>query len=127
MCLPLPTDCGKIAGRFIGKIAKPINHGETILSIEEETPRRASQQQIWIPLVVGVVMFSVGLFAGYFVRPFISPQAEETETASIPSPPSSGSGQAGNQEVMAFLIRETRHFKGDTDAPVTIIEFSDFK
>jgi protein-disulfide isomerase len=70
-------------------------------------------------------MFGLGLFAGYLVRPLISPQ--ETEVATVPSLPSPEPGQSGNQQVMSFLVEETRHYKGDPDAPVTIIEFSDFK
>ena len=29
--------------------------------------------------------------------------------------------------IMDFLLSDARHFQGDADAPVTIIEFSDFK
>lgn len=31
------------------------------------------------------------------------------------------------QELMKILFEETRHFKGDPDAPITIFEFSDFQ
>ena len=30
-------------------------------------------------------------------------------------------------ETMAFIIANTRHFKGDPNAPVTIVEFGDFQ
>ena len=35
--------------------------------------------------------------------------------------------RAAAQRVMEMLISQTRHFKGDPNAPVTIIEFSDFQ
>jgi hypothetical protein len=34
---------------------------------------------------------------------------------------------ANLQELMAYLLPQVRHFKGDPAAPVTIIEFSDFQ
>lgn len=93
--------------------------------IEEtiETESQAVASRPWLaPLIAGLVMFVLGLGAGYFGRPLITP--EETPVAVAPPP---SSGQAGNQEVVAYLVENTRHFKGDPSAPVTIIEFSDFK
>lgn len=34
---------------------------------------------------------------------------------------------SGNEELMAYLVSRTRHFKGNPDAPVTLIEFGDFQ
>jgi hypothetical protein len=93
-----------------------------------ETNPQATQtpiyQRIWFSPVVALATFALGLIAGFYGRPLLSP---ETGEASLPSPVSGDPGQGGNQEVMDFLIEETRHFKGDPSAPVTIIEFSDFK
>jgi len=81
----------------------------------------------WFPLFVGTAIFFFGLFSGYFLRPYIE-QPQEGAKDTAPQNPSVGvSEQAGNQEVMEFLIRETRHFMGNPDAPVIMIEFSDFK
>jgi protein-disulfide isomerase len=41
--------------------------------------------------------------------------------------------EAGNAQatptpsIMEFLLSDARHFQGDSDAPLTLIEFSDFK
>jgi protein-disulfide isomerase len=34
---------------------------------------------------------------------------------------------AQQQELMTAVVERTRHFHGDPNAPVTIIEFSDFQ
>jgi hypothetical protein len=98
----------------------------------------------WATPLVGIIMLVVGLAAGYFGRPFLSydgqpntselhPQTTNTEAPTTPqttavtsittTPPDLNSPEA----LMELLISQTRHFKGDADAPVTIIEFSDFK
>ncbi len=84
-------------------------------------------QRIWFIPVIALAMFLLGMLAGYFGRPLISPQPEGSDDVAASGTPNTAAGQGGNQEVMAFLIQETRHFKGDPNAPVTIIEFSDFK
>ncbi len=45
----------------------------------------------------------------------------------LPAPEGDVPTEADMQELMTFLTEETRHFKGDPDAPVTMIEFSDFR
>lgn len=42
--------------------------------------------------------------------------AEEKENATPPTP-----------TIMDFVLADARHFQGNADAPVTIVEFSDFK
>jgi protein-disulfide isomerase len=50
------------------------------------------------------------------------------EQAGQQQPPSPDPEAAATpDELMAMLIEQTRHFQGDPDAPVTIIEFSDFQ
>lgn len=95
--------------------------------------------QSWATPVVGVVMLIIGLLAGYFIRPLLTSitSAETTPVAAIP-PTQSAAGstavapdatnQAANlEELMAYLVPQVKHFKGDENAPVTIIEFSDFQ
>ena len=88
----------------------------------------------WATPIVGVLMLAIGLLGGYFGRPFLLPQSPES-VASSPSgmaSPSDALASSQNQpsspdELMAFVISQTRHFKGDPNALVTIIEFSDFQ
>jgi hypothetical protein len=93
--------------------------------------------QTWATPIVGLVMLLVGLAGGYFGRPFISsaekaPPALETASASepqvsAPAATTSPEEQASRQEMMDFIVSQTRHFTGDPEAAITIVEFSDFQ
>lgn len=95
--------------------------------------------QSWATPIVGLIMLAVGLLAGYFGRPLIAQQLQtKTPIAAAPAvtsaPTSSSSGTsaatqppASLKEVMDILIPQVKHFKGDPNAPVTFIEFSDFQ
>lgn len=86
-------------------------------------------------------MLVAGLLIGYFGRPVVTarlagatatPAATATTVAAtVPEAPEisvNPNPQPRNQEeLMAYLVAQTRHFKGSADAPVTIIEFSDFQ
>ncbi|GAB4536130.1 MAG: hypothetical protein Kow0063_21190 [Anaerolineae bacterium] len=86
---------------------------------------------------VGVVMLVIGVLAGYFGRPLITPQPLEAAGAPVAAADDAEPSVAGDigpaasdpsaQRLMDALVAQTRHFKGDPDAPVTIIEFSDFQ
>jgi len=89
-------------------------------------------------IAVGLVMLVVGTMTGYFGRPLVTPQPlEATPAVSVDTPgpnvASDTSNASPSQEnpsaetVMAAIVAETRHFKGSPDAPVTIVEFSDFR
>jgi protein-disulfide isomerase len=88
--------------------------------------------QTWATPIVGLVMLVIGLLAGYYVRPLTLAQANKT----TPNLPVVGTPQvviptadnsAAQQSLMDSLIPKMRHFKGDPNAPVTIIEFADFQ
>lgn len=89
----------------------------------------------WATPIVGVVMLVIGLLAGYYGRPLLagtqdsanaggSAAAEPTSGVSQVEPPANN---ASSEEVMAFLTSNIRHFRGDENAPITMIEFSDFQ
>ena len=97
--------------------------------------------QTWATPIIGIVMLVAGLLLGYFGRPLLSnggPSAavapgnniEPTVVAANQSDPQAASNEgspASTPTLMEFLIGQTNHFKGNPDAPVTVIEFSDYQ
>ena len=81
----------------------------------------------WSIPIIGLAMFLIGMFAGYNFRQNDSTQntISAAGTQSLQQPPA----QLGrsNEEVMEYVLAQTRHFQGDPDAPVTLIEFGDFQ
>jgi len=91
-----------------------------------------------IPLatvLVAVIMLGIGVLLGYFGRPLVEPQpVAATVVASAdtgnPSAASGADRPASNPSaatLMDAVIDQTRHFKGDPGAPITIVEFGDFQ
>jgi protein-disulfide isomerase len=76
--------------------------------------------------VVGVVMLIVGLLVGYYGRPTLDKWSglPTPAQAAIVGPQPLPQSQ---DELMPYLISQTRHFKGNPNAPVTLIEFADFQ
>jgi hypothetical protein len=88
-------------------------------------------------------MLVVGLLGGYLGHPWLAPALSPTptklavEATSVPPSESSSSASAEQpvpedqaarqQQLMEMVLSQTRHFKGDQNAPVTLIEFSDFQ
>jgi len=101
---------------------------------EENKPSSAltiNIQSWWTPIVGGVLLV-VGLLAGYFIRPMITPDAitDAGGSSSIPAPttaPQPTVDPETRKQLMDFLLPQVKHFKGDSNAPVTLIEFSDFQ
>jgi hypothetical protein len=118
----------------------------------EEKPSQAEQKkpaltviiQSWWTPALALLALVVGLLLGYFGRPLLN-KGENTsgEVAVVTTPVGT---EAVNQpdlptaevdptmaainsqeQLMAYLVSNTAHFKGDSNAPVTIIEFSDYQ
>lgn len=64
-------------------------------------------------MLVGVVMLFMGIMIGYLGRG--------------PAAPSNQANQPKPATLMDSIVSQTRHFKGDPKAPVTMVEFSDFQ
>jgi hypothetical protein len=89
---------------------------------------------------MAVIMLVVGLLLGYFGRPLIAGDTSSNgNVAAVTTPVDAGTGSevtlptatvdptaiaSQQQELMDYLISNTKHFKGDPNAKVTIIEFS---
>jgi protein-disulfide isomerase len=90
----------------------------------------ASHSKLRPTLAAGALMLCIGIVVGYFGRPLVTPQLLEAAPAASAEalPPSnSSSGQPSAMTLMDAVVAQTRHFKGNPDAPVTIIEFADFQ
>jgi hypothetical protein len=89
----------------------------------------------WATPIVGLVMLVLGLVGGYFIYPLVKSSTEATTTATAPVEVSSVQTEApqptvdpaARQQLMDFLVPQVKHFKGDANAPITLIEFSDFQ
>jgi protein-disulfide isomerase len=99
----------------------------------KDTPKPALVINIhsWATPIIGVVMLVIGLTAGYFGRPLIANvKPAETPIASqeqASQQVSQEQSPASTPTLMEYLTGQTRHFQGDQNAPVTLIEFSDFQ
>ena len=103
------------------------------LEVQEElAPVQAQKQpaviitiQSWATPIVGAVMLVLGLLVGYYGRPLMLNQArtEASVNAVIPTADNS----VAQAKLMTTVLAQTRHFRGDPNAPVTIIEFADFQ
>ena len=116
----------------------PIEEVDEEVEEQEARPALVINVQTWATPIVALVTLVIGLVGGYLLYPEISTRiGGATPVAAVPeADPSAGSqtastgsqpDQAAREEMMEFIISQTRHFKGNPDAEVTIIEFSDFK
>ncbi len=101
----------------------------------KESPALTIIFQSWATPIIGILMLVLGLLGGYFGRPLITEEGKPTpiveEASELEENPdisiSEGEREAQKAILMDTLVGEIRHFQGEADAPVTIIEFSDFQ
>lgn len=105
------------------------------MEIQQDEPPTHSRAALtivihsWATPVVGMLMLVIGLLGGYFGRPLLLPQPSAGVTSShqTEAAASSQNQPTNPDELMAFVVGQTRHFKGDPNAPVTLVEFGDFQ
>ncbi|MCK6584163.1 MAG: DsbA family protein [Anaerolineales bacterium] len=105
---------------------------EPMLKIMEETQKQPALTitiQSWATPIAGAVMLVIGLLIGYYVRPLLPNQAQPQASANSGSPVviPTQDNSAAQAQLMETVVAQTRHFRGDPDAPVTIVEFADFQ
>jgi len=84
--------------------------------------------QSWTTPIVAIVMLVIGALAGFYARPNVLGQLPESasDTSPVVAIPTEDRSEQ-QQQLMASLTPQIRHFIGDSSAPVTIIEFGDFQ
>ena len=110
-----------------------------------DTPAPASTQGVSYGFlsVAMVIIFILGLAVGFLGRPaMVGDSYVEVVVTATPDPdsqavaqsqpvgatePESSNSGAPTPTIMDFVLSDARHFQGSADAPVTIVEFSDFK
>ncbi len=73
------------------------------------TPKVKRKRSAWVGVIVNILMLVFGVIIGFIGRPIVMPPPDPQAVML--------------QKVMAA----TRHFKGNANAPVTIVEFADFQ
>jgi protein-disulfide isomerase len=121
-----------------GQRELPARKNTQIETSEKPRPEKRGPRLFpWLLLVVGLC---VGLMAGLYLRPLVMPEANAkaarsgaplVKPESLDKADTSVAGAVDRAEmqqaVMEAVLAEARHFEGDPDAPVTLVEFSDFK
>ena len=100
---------------------------------------------VWLLLVV---VLGLGILGGFYLRPLLAPEAK-AETAAVDTPAVNtvavNAGEhapidsavadksnvpaknlTAHEAVMQTVVANARHFDGDPNAPVTLVEFADF-
>lgn len=101
-----PADRQQYDARRAASSAEPVDARATTPAT---TPRPRSQRGRWQGIIINAAVLIAGIAIGFIGRPFIMRQPTQQEALA--------------QSVMA----QTRHFKGNANAPVTIVEFGDFQ
>lgn len=102
---------------------------ESVPTEVQKSPAITISIQSWSTPIVGILMLVLGLLGGYYLRPLMLTQAQSEASVNAQAPVGipTADNSVAQQELMETLLTKTRHFKGDPDAPVTIIEFADFQ
>jgi hypothetical protein len=123
---------------------EPTTAEEKLTPAEEKKPALTVIIQSWWTPALAVFALVVGLLLGYFGRPLLNKSADTsgdvaaatapivTESANLPVQPTvevdpTLAAINSQEQLMAYLVSNTTHFKGDPNAAVTIIEFSDYQ
>lgn len=94
---------------------------------ESEKPAITINIQSWATPIVGILMLVVGAFGGYNIRSQDTVALEPIPAPQVNAPAPTENQSVSDAEKMEYLVSQIRHVKGDADAPVTLVEFGDFK
>lgn len=75
-----------------------------------------------------LTMLTIGLIIGYTGHPIVAAWIATPTLTPSPTPPPTATVIAPDRaELMDYVVANTRHFRGNPEATVTLIEFSDFQ
>ena len=98
---------------------------ETNSVTRESTPHNTKRS--WLMLMVGLV---AGLLVGLSLYPYIMPDTAVSAAAEAPAEAGENDQPVqktvSRQGIMEVVVANARHFNGDPDAPITLVEFADF-
>jgi protein-disulfide isomerase len=107
---------------------------EPVEAEEAEEPSKSGSRAWLVTLLVGLVMLVAGALLGYVGRGQFGPEAQAAKATSqaqdaldATQAVLAATQAAANADLMKYLTENTRHYKGDPNAAVTIIEFSDYQ
>lgn len=81
----------------------------------------------WATPVIGLAMLLLGLLAGFYGRPFLVDGSRAAVDSSATGSTGVNSETGNNAALMETVQAQVRHFRGSPDAPITLVEFSDFQ
>jgi protein-disulfide isomerase len=109
------------------EIAEPMEEELSPAPIAETgaAAKSAASPNPWLLLLIGLL---VGGLGGFYLYPLVVPEPEINAAAPLAEVEDSGqiNKPDPHQAVMLAVIAGARHFQGDQNAPVTLVEFGDF-
>lgn len=121
------------------------NFPEEVLTQEEKSASPSSLPNFIYVGIASALAFALGLIIGFVGRPIVLDEAPGQAVVQASPAEAVATGNSNSQQtdvdeaagettsatatptLMEFVMSDARHVQGDADAPVTIIEFSDFK
>ena len=123
----------------------PAAASEVSIPVDDKPDQLQSQPWGYFLAGMGLALLAVALGAalGYLARPALDPATGSVANLSLPAqgpvavqaPPAQpdnvgeteAQANAPTPTIMDFVLSDARHFQGNPNAPVTLVEFSDFK